>query len=41
MQFSKSIRKYRLNFATRSLNNKKSNSAKARGYIDLYIDAFD
>ncbi|CBH40661.1 MAG4270 family putative restriction endonuclease [Mycoplasmopsis agalactiae] len=41
MQFSKSIRKYRLNFATRSLNNKKSNSAKAKGYIDLYIDTFD
>ncbi|EIN15371.1 Hypothetical protein MAGb_0580 [Mycoplasmopsis agalactiae 14628] len=41
MQFSKSIRKYRLNFATKSLNNKKSNSAKARGYIDLYIDTFD
>lgn len=41
MQFSKSIRKYRLNFATKSLNNKKSNSAKAKGYIDLYIDTFD
>ncbi|WP_233742641.1 hypothetical protein [Mycoplasmopsis agalactiae] len=23
------------------MNNKKSNSAKAKGYIDLYIDTFD
>lgn len=32
------IRVFRMHFETRSFNNEKSTSAKAKGYIDLYLD---
>ncbi len=41
MQLDLNIEKYRLHFATRSFINEKSNSAKAKGYIDLYVYILD
>ncbi|AZZ65263.1 hypothetical protein DMC14_000375 [Metamycoplasma phocicerebrale] len=35
------LEKYRLYFITKSLNSKESNSAKARGYIDIFMEDND